>query len=189
MLFRSLLGREQSGQLASVGLDMYIRILDEAIADLQKTGEREEEKEVFLELEYTGFIPDSYISAPQVKFDIYRKIASIADEKQLQQLNSELADRFGPLPEEVANLLYIAEIKILCRKLSIVHLTDRKGVVTLEFGRVAKLNVQKVMALIALSNKRVTLDPRRMNFMYIKIDAVSLRDKALFLMEQLQRLL
>ena len=61
--------------------------------------------------------------------------------------------------------------------------------VTLEFGRVAKLNVNKVMALIALSNKRVTLDPRRMNFMYIKIDAVSLRDKALFLMEQLQRLL
>lgn len=185
----NLLGREQSGQLASVGLDMYIRILDEAIADLQKGGEREEEKEVFLELDYTGFIPDSYIKAPQVKFDIYRKIASIADEKSLQQLNSELADRFGPLPEEVANLLYIAEIKILCRKLSIVHLTDRKGTVTLEFGRVAKLNVEKVMALIALSNKRVNLDPRRMNFMYVKIDAVSLRDKALFLMEQLQRLL
>lgn len=185
----NLLGREQSGQLASVGLDMYIRILDEAIADLQKSGESEREKEVFLELDYTGFIPDSYIKAPTVKFDIYRKISSIADEKQLQQLNSELADRFGPPPEEVANLLYIAEIKILCRKLSIIHLTDRKGVVTLEFGRVAKLNVDKVMALIALSNRRVTIDPRRMNFMHMKIDAVSLKDKALFLMEQLQRLL
>lgn len=185
----NLLGREQSGQLASVGLDMYIRILDEAIRDLQKDGELEEEKDVFLELDYTGFIPDSYIKAPQVKFDIYRKISSIVNEKQLQQLNSELSDRFGPIPEEVANLLYIAEIKILCRKLSIVQLSDRKGVISIEFGKVAKLNVEKVMALIALSNKRVTLDHRRMNFMYIKIDAVSLRDKALFLMEQLQRLL
>ena len=185
----NLLGREQSGQLASVGLDMYIRILDEAIADLRKTGDVEREKEVFLELDYTGFIPDGYIKAPSVKFDIYRKISSIADESQLQQLTSELADRFGPPPEEVANLLYIAEIKIICRKLSIIHLTDRKGVVSLEFGKVANLNVQKVMSLIKLSGKTIWIDTRRMNVMFMKTDAVSLKDKALFLMEKLQRLL
>lgn len=185
----NLLGREQSGQLSTVGLDMYIRILDEAIRDLQQTGQKEEEKEVFLELDYTGFIPDSYIKAPSVKFDIYRKISSIVNEEQLQSLSSELADRFGPLPEEVANLLYIAEIKIICRKLSIIHLTDRKKVVTIEFGKVADLNVNKVMNLISLSNKNVWLDMRRMNIMYMKMDAVSLKDKALFLMEKLQRLL
>lgn len=185
----NLLGREQSGQLASVGLDMYIRILDEAIRSLQKAGLKEEEKEVFLELDYTGFIPDTYIKAPSVKFDVYRKISSIANEEQLQGLSSELADRFGPLPEEVANLLYIAEIKIICRKLSIIHLTDRKQVVAIEFGKVANLNVNKIMNLIALSNKSVWLDMRRMNVMYMKTDAVSLKDKALFLMEKLQRLL
>lgn len=185
----NLLGREQSGQLASVGLDMYIRILDEAIRDLQKEGLKDEEKEVFLELDYTGFIPDTYIKAPSVKFDIYRKISSIKDEQQLQGLTSELSDRFGPLPEEVANLLYIAQIKIICRKLSIIHLTDKKGVVKIEFGKVADLNVNKVMNLIALSNKRVWLDMRTLNVMYMKTDAVSLKDKALFLMEKLQRLL
>ncbi|MDN5332907.1 MAG: hypothetical protein PWP59_169 [Sphaerochaeta sp.] len=185
----NLLGREQSGQLSSVGLDMYIRILDEAIRDLRKEGLKEEDKEVFLELDYTGFIPDTYIKAPSVKFDIYRKIASINNEEQLHSLSSELSDRFGPPPEEVANLLYIAQIKILCRKLSIIHLTDRKGVVTIEFGKVADLNVNKVMNLIALSNKRVWLDMRKMNIMYMKTDAVSLKDKALFLMEKLQRLL
>jgi transcription-repair coupling factor (superfamily II helicase) len=185
----NLLGREQSGQLSSVGLDMYIRILDEAIRDLRKEGLKEEDKEVFLELDYTGFIPDTYIKAPSVKFDIYRKIASINNEEQLHSLSSELSDRFGPPPEEVANLLYIAQIKILCRKLSIIHLTDQKGVVTIEFGKVADLNVNKVMNLIALSNKRVWLDMRKMNIMYMKTDAVSLKDKALFLMEKLQRLL
>jgi transcription-repair coupling factor (superfamily II helicase) len=185
----NLLGREQSGHLASVGLDMYIRILDEAIRDLQAEGVREEDKEVFLELDYTGFIPDTYIKAPSVKFDIYRKISSIVNDEQLQGLASELSDRFGPPPVEVANLLYIAEIKIICRKLSIIHLTDRKGVVAVEFGKVADLNVNKVMNLIALSNKSVWLDMRRMNVMYLKTDAVSLKDKALFLMEKLQRLL
>lgn len=185
----NLLGREQSGQLASVGLDMYIHILDEAIRELQNTGEKETEKEVFLELDYTGFIPDSYIKAASVKFDIYRKISSIGDDASLQGLSSELSDRFGPPPQEVANLLYIAEIKILCRKLSIIRLSDRKGMVTIEFGRVADLNVEKVMNLIALGNKAVSLDPRRMNIMYMKTDAVSLKDKALFLMEKLQRLL
>lgn len=185
----NLLGREQSGHLASVGLDMYIRILDEAIRDLQAEGVRDEDKEVFLELDYTGFIPDTYIKAPSVKFDIYRKISSIVNDEQLQGLASELSDRFGPPPVEVANLLYIAEIKIICRKLSIIHLTDRKGVVSVEFGKVADLNVNKVMNLIALSNKSVWLDMRRMNVMYLKTDAVSLKDKALFLMEKLQRLL
>ncbi len=184
----NLLGREQSGHLASVGLDMYIRILDEAIRDLQHEGVRDEDKEVFLELDYTGFIPDTYIKAPSVKFDIYRKISSIVNDEQLQGLASELSDRFGPPPVEVANLLYIAEIKIICRKLSIIHLTDRKGVVAIEFGKVADLNVNKVMNLISLSNKSVWLDMRKMNVMYMKTDAVSLKDKALFLMEKLQRL-
>lgn len=61
--------------------------------------------------------------------------------------------------------------------------------VTIEFGKVADLNVNKVMNLISLSNKNVWLDMRRMNIMYMKMDAVSLKDKALFLMEKLQRLL
>ena len=185
----NLLGREQSGHLATVGLDMYIRILDEAIRSLQEGGLKEEEREVFLELEYTGFIPESYIKAPSVKFEIYRKIASITNESDLHALSSELSDRYGPAPVEVANLLYIAQIKIICRKLSIIRLTERKQVVGVEFGKVADLNVAKVMNLIALSSKSIWLDPRRMNVMYMKMSTVELKDKALYLMEKLARLL
>lgn len=185
----NLLGREQSGHLATVGLDMYIRILDEAIRSLQEGGLKEEDREVFLELEYTGFIPESYIKAPSVKFEIYRKIASITNESDLNALSSELSDRYGPPPTEVANLLYIAQIKIICRKLSIIRLTERKQVVAVEFGKVADLKVEKVMNLIALSGKSISLDPRRMNVMYMKMNSVELKDKALYLMEKLARLL
>ena len=188
----NLLGREQSGQVASVGLDMYIRILDEAVRTLQQKGEKPEDREVFLELDYSGFIPDSYILDPSVKFDIYRRIASIRTEEDLERLRGELADKYGQPPEEVDNLLYIAEIKILCRKLSVIHLTERRGMVTLEFAHVADVNPGKVVNLLAQSGGTVRYDfnnPNRANYLYMQTSAVSLRDKALFIMEKLQRLL
>ncbi len=184
----NLLGREQSGQMASVGLDMYLRILDEAIADLQKSDDAESQKEVFLELDYSGFIPDSYIKAPSVKFEIYKKISSIQDEEQLQSLTAEMEDRFGQMPEEVANLLYIAELKIICRKLSIFHLAERNGIVTVEFSRLASLSIDKLIDLVRLSGGKVKIDAKRMNFMEMKTEAISLKDKALFILEKLQRL-
>ncbi len=188
----NLLGREQSGQVASVGLDMYIKILDDAVRELQKKGETPEQREVFLELDYSGFIPDSYITVPSVKFDIYRRIALVRTEEELDRLTGELADKYGHPPVEVDNLLYIAEIKILCRKLSVIHLIERQGLVTLEFAHVADVNPTRVINLIAQSGGSVKYDfnnPSKANFLYMKTSAVSLKDKALFIMEKLQRLL
>jgi transcription-repair coupling factor (superfamily II helicase) len=185
----NLLGREQSGQLASVGLDMYLRILDEAIAALLKDGSVEESKEVFLELDYSGFIPDTYIAEPSVKFDVYKKIASIGTDAQLQGLTAEMEDRFGPMPEVVSNLLYIAELKIICRKLSIYHLKERDGKVLVEFSKVKDISIDKVMELIRIGNGAVSIDAHRMNVLSFRTDAVSLKDKSLFILEKLQRLL
>ncbi|MDY0371596.1 MAG: transcription-repair coupling factor [Sphaerochaetaceae bacterium] len=184
----NLLGREQSGQLASVGLDMYLRILDEAIAELLKEDSIDEYKEVFLELDYSGFIPDSYINEPSVKFEIYKKLASITTDVQLQALTAEMSDRFGPMPEVVVNLLYIAELKIICRKLSIHHLKERNGLVTIEFTKVKHIAIDKVMELIRLGNGKVGIDQKRMNVITLRTDAVSLKDKSLFILETLQRL-
>jgi transcription-repair coupling factor (superfamily II helicase) len=184
----NLLGREQSGQLASVGLDMYLRILDETIAELTREGSLEESREVFLELDYSGFIPDSYIAEPSVKFDVYKKIASITTDIQLQALTAEMEDRFGPMPEVVVNLLYIAELKIICRKLNINHLKERNGVVTVEFAKVKDIAIEKVMELIRLGNGKVGIDQRRMNVLTLQTEAVSLKDKSLFILETLQRL-
>jgi transcription-repair coupling factor (superfamily II helicase) len=185
----NLLGREQSGQLASVGLDMYMRILDEAIAELTKENKVIDDNEVFLELDYSGFIPDTYISEPSIKFEIYKKISSINSESQLQGLTGELESRFGPMPEVVANLMYIAELKIICKKLSIQHLKERNGVVNVTFKKVKDISIDKVMELIRLRQKKVSLDSRRMNVLVLKTDAVSLKDKSVFILETLQRLL
>ena len=185
----NLLGKEQSGQLASVGLDMYMRILDEAIATLTKENKVIDDNEVFLELDYSGFIPDTYISEPSIKFEIYKKISSINSDDQLQSLTGELESRFGEMPEVVANLMYIAELKIICKKLSIQHLKERNGVVNVTFKKVKDISIDKVMELIRLRQKKVSLDSRRMNVLVLKTDAVSLKDKSVFILETLQRLL
>ena len=185
----NLLGREQSGQLASVGLDMYLKILDEAIEQLLQQGKFEKEKEVFLELDYSGFIPDSYINEPTLKFEIYKKIASIRDEIELQNLKAELVDRFGPIPSVVDNLLYIAELKIISKKLNILHLKERNGVVSIEFGKVKDIAIDKVIELITLGGGKVAIDQKRLNVLTLKTEAVSLKDKALFILEILQKLL
>lgn len=184
----NILGREQSGHLEAVGLDMYMKMLEEEI-DRLTNSEKEDDSGVLLELDYTGFIPDQYISDPERKFEMYKKIASVSTEAELGGLRAECENRFGQIPEEVDNLFCIAEIKIICRHLSIIHLKEMRGIVEIEFGKVSALNPDRVISLIRLSDGKVKLDPKRMNYMRMETGAVSLKDKAVFILEQLRRLL
>ena len=184
----NILGQEQSGQLEAVGLDMYMKILDEEINRLTEGEKSTSEREVYLELDYSGFIPDSYITDPSIKFELYKKISSVKSDYELEALRGEMEDRFGPIPNEVDNLLCIAKVKIICRRLEIYHLSESRGIVQLEFGHLAAINPEKIINLLKLSNGRVKMDAQRMNYMRMQTDAVSLKDKALFILEQLKRL-
>ena len=114
----NLLGAEQSGEILAVGYDMYVRLLDDAIAVVR--GEDEAEvPDVYLELEYAGFIPDDYVSEPMEKMEIYKKVAAVGGENELARLHAEIEDRFGPAPDAVLSLLAIAEIRVACRRLAI----------------------------------------------------------------------
>ena len=183
----NILGREQSGHLEAVGLDMYMRLLEEEIDRL--TDNEKEARPVLLELDYSGFIPDQYIPDPSSKFEAYKKIASVSTEGQLEGLRAELEDRYGTMPEEVDNLFCIAEIKIICRRLSIFHLSESRGVVEIEFSKLSDLNPDRVINLLRLADGKIQLDSRRMNYMRMETGAVSLKDKAVFILEQLKRLL
>jgi transcription-repair coupling factor (superfamily II helicase) len=108
----NLLGREQSGDILSVGFDMYLQLLDEAI-QRREEDTSEEPPEVYMELDYTGYVPDSYISEPEEKMEVYKKIAAVHTEEELGSVQSELEDRFGPLPDELYSLLSLAEIRIM----------------------------------------------------------------------------
>jgi transcription-repair coupling factor (superfamily II helicase) len=183
----NLLGREQSGDIYAVGFDLYLKLLDEAVARLSDENWTPEE-ETYLELDYRGFIPDEYISVPTIKMEVYKKIASIFTAQDLESLRAELGDRFGPLPEEAESLLALAEIRVICKKLSIASLKERGGTVTVEFSKVAGLSVERVLRLIRESGGMIKLDPHRPNILIIKTGSIGLREKSEFLRERLASL-
>jgi transcription-repair coupling factor (superfamily II helicase) len=184
----NLLGREQSGDIYAVGFDLYLKLLDDAVARLSDSG-YESEEDTYLELEYAGYIPDDYVNLPTMKMEVYKKIASIMSQADLDSLYQELADRFGPLPEEVQSLLSLAEIRVICKRLSIASLKEHSGSVTAEFSKVAKISVEKLLRLIRESGGRVKLDPHRPNVLVIKTGNIGLREKSEFIRERLASLL
>ncbi|MDR0584802.1 MAG: transcription-repair coupling factor [Treponema sp.] len=183
----NLLGREQSGDIYSVGFDLYLRLLDEAVKRLEDS-HYESETETLLELEYSGFIPDSYIDSPQEKMEVYKMIAAIRDKEELEQVYAELLDRFGPLPDEAASLLALAEIRIICREIAVSSLRERNGVVRVEFARVSRIKVERLVRLMQESAGKIKLDPKKPNVLMLTTGTISLKEKSEFIREKLAAL-
>jgi len=185
----NLLGPQQSGDVYAVGFDLYLRLLEDAIRDRTEGDGGEETPETYLELDYSGFIPDSYISDPSEKMEIYKKIAAVDEEADLDRLYGEFRDRFGPIPDEVLSLISLSEIRIICRKLRITELKERHGQVRVRFGKVSLISVDKVMDLMKISAGRVKLDPAQPDGMLLDAGEIGLKEKSQFIREHLERLL
>jgi transcription-repair coupling factor (superfamily II helicase) len=183
----NLLGREQSGDIYSVGFDMYVKLLEDAVMRLENSN-YESETETLLELEYSGFIPDTYIDSPQEKMEVYKMIAAIRDGNEFDKVYAELLDRFGPLPDEAASLLSLAEIRIICRKLAVSVLRERNGLALIEFSRVSRVNVERLLQLIRDSAGKVKLDPKRPNVLTLATGNIGLHEKSEFICEKLSAL-
>jgi transcription-repair coupling factor (superfamily II helicase) len=183
----NLLGREQSGDIYSVGFDLYLRLLDDAIRRLENS-QYEAEIETLLELEYSGFIPDGYIDSAQEKMEVYKKIAAVQTKDELEGLHAELLDRFGPPPDEAASLLALAEIRIICRDIAVSSLRERDGSVKVEFAKVSKVNVDRLVRLMKESGGKVKLDPKAPNVLILQTGAIGLTEKSEFIREKLAAL-
>ena len=181
----NLLGRDQSGDVYSVGFDMYLRLLNEAISILTKQKDYKPENEVLMELEYTGFIPDSYVHSAQTKMEIYKKIAAVQTKDELDSIYIELLDRFGPIPDEVTSLITLAEIRCICKKLNIKSIKEKAGIVTVEFAKVSEINIEKVLRLIKENSKMVALDAAKPNVLIFKTGKIALKEKSEFICEKL----
>ncbi|BDC93540.1 transcription-repair coupling factor [Treponema bryantii] len=184
----NLLGRDQSGDVYSVGFDMYVRLLNDAVNRLALQKDYKEQTEVLMEMEYTGFIPDTYIINPQIKMEIYKKIAAVTDDAEFDAVLAELADRFGPIPEEVSSLLALAEIRIICRKLSIKSIKERQGEVAVEFQQVSNISIDKILKLIKDNPNSVRLNQKLPNVLFIKLGKIGLKEKSEFIREKLSQL-
>lgn len=183
----NLLGRDQSGDVYSVGFDLYVRLLTEAINKLNKEGYKEE-RDVLIELEYTGFIPDSYVHSIEIKMEIYKKIASVKTQSELDGLSLEIEDRFGPIPDEVYSLLSLAEIRIIARKLKIDSLKEKNGTITVKFRDVSDISLDKFMNLWKSNPEQIKPNPAKQNEFSLIAGKIGLKEKSEFIRDKLERL-
>jgi transcription-repair coupling factor (superfamily II helicase) len=142
----NLLGAEQSGHIEAVGFDMYMEMLETAVAEIR--GEKVEPRiEPVIDLRITAVIPEEYIEDPDLRLSVYRKIAAAKDVKSLGRLHDELKDRFGPLPEKTRRLLEIMELKLLAKKYFIVRIQNILGKVQIIFAPDTPVSSQQIFSL------------------------------------------
>ena len=158
----NLLGAEQSGHIAAVGFEMYLRLLEEAVT-LAKGGvrQRTDERPVIVELQLDAYLPPGYVMDEIERVDLYRRASGTRSLVEVDDLAEELADRFGELPEPARNLLGLSRVKILAREVGASSVTYRSGtlaVVGVTAGPAAQDLVQKVTGgVVAGREGRVTV--------------------------------
>jgi transcription-repair coupling factor (superfamily II helicase) len=119
-----LLGPEQSGHVAALGFELYVEMLNEAVAEL--TGQRRvAARPVRVEARVDAYVPASYIASEALKIDLHRRIALVEDEDELHELRAATEDRYGPLPEAVENLFAIQLAKLKLARLGADYLVFR----------------------------------------------------------------
>jgi transcription-repair coupling factor (superfamily II helicase) len=121
-----LLGAEQSGHVAALGFELYVELLNEAVAELQG-GRRVVARPIRIDARIDAFIPASYISSEALKIDLHRRLALTESEDVLRELRVDVEDRYGPLPEPVENLFTIQEAKLKLALAGADYLVFRGG--------------------------------------------------------------
>ena len=138
----NLLGAEQSGHMMSVGYDMYLKLLDEAV--LEERGEAPKEPDCTADLNVTANVDKNYVARGEERMDLYRRMAAIRCPEDADDLLDEIVDRYGEPPKGVLNLIDIALLRANARKLGIKDIKQKAGdvlftLVNLNFDAVGNL--------------------------------------------------
>lgn len=200
----NLFGPEQHGDILAVGFSMYCKLLSDAVREIQKKSDNPElledltePEELYLDIKYTGFIPDSYILDPKEKIEIYKKISGVTCDEDLAEIRRVLSDRYGRIPNEVERLLYLGQIRIICRKLGICEMTERItetkietiDTIKIKFSSGKKIDVIKLMGVMSSSKGKVFLKGDNPDSIYLRVDEnLSLEDKGKVIVETIKKL-
>jgi transcription-repair coupling factor (superfamily II helicase) len=130
----NLLGVEQHGHMASVGFDMYCRLLEESVQELQGKPAIERQALPVVELPVDAYIPDEYLNDPRLKMEVYKKLADVERLENLERVEEEIRDRFGPIPEALENLIGITRLRLLAYQAQVGSLQQQGDQLRIRFS-------------------------------------------------------
>ncbi len=156
----SLLGRKQSGHMQAVGYDLYCKMLGEAVRH-KKSDDTDgdytlDDINTSIDLDVSAFIPDNYILNEEQKLEIYKRIASLENQGECDDMKDELIDRFGEVPETAINLLRISLLRTRAHALYIPEIKGGNGKIEIKISPNAKIDSGKIPGFVASYKGKMT---------------------------------
>jgi transcription-repair coupling factor (superfamily II helicase) len=154
----NLLGEEQSGNLAAVGFETYMEMLQDTIGELRGTL-REVEVDPEIRLPVAARLPEAYVPDVSQRLILYKRLASCRDDAEVARIRDELLDRFGAMPAEAENLLDVIRLKIRARRLGVVAIDAARGEIVLTAGDKTQVDPRRLVNLLTQANGRMRVTP------------------------------
>ena len=165
----SLLGNRQHGHMEAVGYDMYLKLLEEAVA-MEKgeiSEDEPEERECLIDVQIDAHLPEEYIISTSQRLSMYKRIAGIKNEADAQDVYDELTDRFGAPPASVWGLIEIALLRNSAKSLGITDIVQRNGAILFYSS---EPDIKTVAILNAFMKGRVTLSAAKRPYIAVKLE-------------------
>ena len=167
----NILGASQSGHIQEVGLDLYTQLLNEAVRELEGEGGSTDETEIpddlpRIELPMNARIPENYVDHLPTRLAVYQRLAKMTDADYIPEIRDELRDRFGPLPEEVENLLTLASLRALAADVGVESIVQGNDAIVLSLRTPvggAKVPLQRALGpSVQVGNTQMQMPLRRL---------------------------
>ena len=163
----NLLGSEQSGFVHSVGFDLYLRLLDETVRQLSETGGQKAWIPADVSLDFPSFLPDDYVTSQEAKLDVYRRLTVLREPKDIEALQLEVRDRFGPMPTAAHALFASAILRVLGADLGVEGVLVRASEARVSFRADAVPRLKGLSA--AFHGVQFQVDVRRTQPLALKL--------------------
>ena len=163
----NLLGSEQSGFVHSVGFDLYLRLLDETVRQLSDAGGQKSWIPADVSLDFPSFLPDDYILSQEAKLDVYRRLTALREPKDIEALQLEVRDRFGPMPAAAQSLFASALLRVLGAALGVEGVLVRASEARVSFRADAVPRLKGLSA--AFHGVQFQVDVRRTQPLALKL--------------------
>ncbi len=164
----NILGAEQSGHIATVGYELYMRLLSQAVEEIRSGTPALEQGPITLDLPMTALIPEDYIADTELRLNLYRQIAAVQTLADVRNLEDELIDRFGDFPEEVEPVFALIRLRIRSAALGIDSVMEREREIVIRPVATAQLNRDRLSRVVG-DAVRLTPNSVRIRLLDIKI--------------------
>ncbi|KXG76568.1 Transcription-repair-coupling factor [Thermotalea metallivorans] len=152
----NLIGAEQHGHMAAIGYDLYCKLLEDTIREMK--GEQVAKTvETTIEINVNAFVPEDYIANENHKLEVYKKIASLRGKQDVYDIEEELEDRFGTIPQPVMNLISISYIKAMAQNLGISHISEGESYIKFQFDDSSRINPEIIAYMMDCYGNRIQI--------------------------------